>query len=158
MPFSVGAVAGATFGGTAFEFQVKRGRSDLMSPETLQSTELGQVVSVDDPQLNLRLRPDLITVEQSTQSDKRWVVKDPLSLEYFHFGEQEWFVLACLRQPTTIKKIQEQFRAHFPPLQIQVEELKLFLTRVVRDNLVIVDGKFGLGERLFEQAKQKQHN
>jgi putative peptide zinc metalloprotease protein len=129
-----------------------------MSLETLESALSQSEVPGDAPNLKLRLRPDLIAVEQVSPSHKKWVVKDPMSLEYFHFGEQEWFVLACLRQPTTIKEIQKRFRERFPPLQISLEEIKLFLNRIVRDNLVIIDGQFGLGEGFFFQAAEKREN
>jgi putative peptide zinc metalloprotease protein len=114
--------------------------------------------SSGSPRLPFRLRPDLIAVEQTSAKGKRWVVKDPLSLEFFYFGEQEWFVLACLRQPTTIQEIQEQFRRRFPPQEIAATEIKLFLERVVRDNLVLIEERLGLGEGLLKQGEQASRN
>ncbi|HTN76456.1 MAG TPA: hypothetical protein VL096_14455, partial [Pirellulaceae bacterium] len=46
--------------------------------------------------LLLRMRPDLDAHEQVYEGRRYWVVKDPLTLRYFRFQEEEFALLSLL--------------------------------------------------------------
>ena len=57
-----------------------------------------------------------------------------------------------------LKKYRNDFVSIFRRYKSSLEEIKLFLNRIVRDNLVIINGQFGLGEGFFFQAAKKSEN
>jgi putative peptide zinc metalloprotease protein len=129
-----------------------------MSINTLQPPS-GNVDSPPRPgPLSLQLRKDLVAVRQVSRGKTLWAVKDPVSRQYFHFGDQEWFILDCLRKPVSLAGIRDRFRRRFSPLQIDEEQLKVFLARALQDNLLIQRGRTGLADGLLKLEQQKQRN
>jgi putative peptide zinc metalloprotease protein len=61
---------------------------------------LNPVATADRP-LMLRLRPDLIAAPVEMAGAPTWVVKDPLTLEHFHFSPEEHALMELLRQPVS---------------------------------------------------------
>jgi len=58
----------------------------------------------------LRTRRDLAI----SRSGDGWVVKDPMSLEYFRVGERERFLLEQLREPHGLVELTRRYRERFP--------------------------------------------
>lgn len=103
--------------------------------------------------LPMRLRPDLIAARQMARHSTRWAVKDPVALQYYHFGEREWFLLQQLDGCVSIAELQRRFSHQFAPFQITTSELTVFLRRAHSDGLVLLD-QHGQGDLLFSKAKR----
>ncbi len=90
----------------------------------------------------LRARRDLIV----TSGDGGVVVKDPLTLEYFRFGDRERFLLEELRQPLSLAELTRRFRQRFPNERATGGQVMAFCSSMVECSLLLVDGR-GRGER-----------
>lgn len=66
----------------------------------------------------LRARPDLKIVVQQGSGDRRHVVKDPVSLDYFHLGDREAFLLEQLQTPRTLEELKRAYDLAFAPQQV----------------------------------------
>ena len=73
------------------------------------------------------------------QGRSYWVVKEPVSLSYFRFQEEEFAILQMLDGQTSLDEIKDRFEAEFPPQKITVEELQQFVVTLHRRGLVITD-------------------
>ena len=103
--------------------------------------------------LPIRLRPDLVASRQLVRGTTRWAVKDPVALQYYHFGEREWFLLRQLDGSISLAELQRRFAQKFAPFQISTAELSVFLRRTHSDGLVLFD-QHGHGAQLFGKAKR----
>ena len=101
--------------------------------------------------LRLRKRTDLIAVEQRVGPLKRWAVKDPIGLNYFHFRDDEWFLLSQLDGSTTLEDIQRRFEAAFSPKRITKTRLASFFSHLHENGLVLAD-QFGQSKVHLERA------
>lgn len=97
--------------------------------------------------LNLRRRPDLEIYPQRRRCQKVWVIKDPVSLRYYQFREEEYRVFCGLDGRTSLEKIKQQFEERFAPRRITTARLHSFVSHLHRNGLVIVDAP-GQGEVL----------
>ena len=57
----------------------------------------------EDRIVGLRIRPDLSCDRQTQQGQVWWVIKDPLSLNYFRLRDEQYFVLKSLDAKTSLK-------------------------------------------------------
>jgi putative peptide zinc metalloprotease protein len=63
--------------------------------------------------VGLRRRGDLVTNRQVYQGQAWWVVKDPISLHYFRFRPEEYWLLDMLDGQTSLDVLKDQFEAKF---------------------------------------------
>jgi putative peptide zinc metalloprotease protein len=89
--------------------------------------------------LKVRVRPDLIGSQQRYQGGDYWLVKDPLTLQYFRFQEEEYWLLQSLDGQITAEQLQQEFQRRFAPQQISTGELQQFLGMLFRSGLVVAD-------------------
>ena len=59
--------------------------------------------------VRLRARPDLIFTAQKYEGRTCFVVKDPVSLRYYRFNDQEYFVVKKFDGQTTLEDTQKDF-------------------------------------------------
>ena len=85
------------------------------------------LVSSSARMLHVRMRPDLIALQQRYQGQIYWVVKEPVGLHYFRFQEEEFAILQMLDGQTSLDEIKIEFENRFPPQKITVEELGHFV-------------------------------
>lgn len=100
--------------------------------------------------LRLRKRADLVAVEQQVGPSRRWAVKDPVGLNYFHFREHEWFLVSQLDGWTSLEEIQKRFETAFTPKRITKQRLASFYGNLHENGLVLAD-QFGQSEILLER-------
>lgn len=124
-----------------------------MATATLDKSE-NQPTPSERP-LPIRLRPDLVASRQMARGATRWAVKDPVALQYYHFGEREWFLLTQLDGRVSLEELRSRFSQKFAPFQTSLEELSVFLRRTHSDGLVLFD-QHGQGEQLFGKARRLQ--
>jgi putative peptide zinc metalloprotease protein len=112
--------------------------------------------SATERPLGLRQRPDLRMELHTYGPEPVWLVKDPVSARYFHLAAEEHALLTMLDGRISLRQLKLRFEKSFPPLQITVEQLYVFLGRLHSLGLLLVD-RFGQGGQLLERlAGQKR--
>ena len=90
------------------------------------------------------------------QQDDVWVVKDPISFNHFLFSSHEYQLLLLFDGTRTEDDIQDAWRKQFSTKSLTSEQIRQFVNRLIRDNLVSVD-EFGYGDSLYRsQATLKK--
>jgi len=105
--------------------------------------------------MGVRARPDLSVKRHRYQGRSYWVVKEPVSLSYFRFQEEEFAILQMLDGQTSLDEIKDRFEAEFPPQKITVEELQQFIVTLHRRGLVITDSP-GQGSQLKKRRDERR--
>jgi putative peptide zinc metalloprotease protein len=96
------------------------------------------------------MRPDLVIQRQTWQGRQYWLVKDPLTLKYFRFEEEELAILQMLDGRASVDEIREQFEQRFAPQRITAADLQQLAANLHRSHLVIADAA-GQGEQLLNR-------
>ena len=91
------------------------------------ATLADSLVSSSARKMGVRARPDLSIKRHRYQGRSYWVVKEPVSLSYFRFQEEEFAILQMLDGHTSLDEVKDRFEAEFPPQKITVEELQQFV-------------------------------
>lgn len=112
------------------------------------------IASIDRP-LALRLRPDLDHVLVDVAGAATWIVKDPLTLEHFHFSTEEHALLQMLRRQVSLAEMSREFARQFPPRTIREPELWAFLSRLHEAGLLMSDAP-GQGTELLERRRTEK--
>ena len=107
-----------------------------MGQETNQQNAMA---SSNGRPLRLSFRKDLHAQCQTYQGRSYWVVKDPLSLKYYRFEEEEYALLQMLDGKTSPDRIKREFEYRFSPQKISVGELFQFAGMLFRSGLLISD-------------------
>jgi len=103
------------------------------------------------------MRPDLVIRRQHSASRPSWIVKDPVSLRYFVFTDQEIAILRWLDGTKSLEELRREFQRSFPPHEITPLHLQCFLANLHENGLLMVDG-FDQGLLLLAHAaRQRQH-
>ena len=89
--------------------------------------------------LRLHRRPDLTAQRQSYQGRDYWVVKDPISLKYYRFEEEEYAILEMIDGNSSPDQIKRRFDFRFAPQKITMQELYQFAGMLYRSSLLISD-------------------
>ncbi len=87
--------------------------------------------------LRLHRRPDLTVHRQSYQGRDYWVIKDPISLKYYRFEEEEHALLEMLDGYSSPDQIKRRFDYRFAPQKIALQELYQFIGMLYRSSLLI---------------------
>ncbi len=88
----------------------------------------------------VRARRDLQFSVLSPRGERRFVVKDPLTLQYFHLRAEELFVLRCLDGRRSLDDIATAFARRFAPQILSLEQLQSFIARLHQDGLLVPVG------------------
>ncbi|MBA2116216.1 site-2 protease family protein [Bremerella alba] len=103
----------------------------------------------------VRVRPDLIYARRTEDGDETWVVKDPVSLRYFHFGPSEVYIMRRIDGRNSLASIQEQYDEEFAPHRISQQEILGFCHSLYQRGLLVAPAENqaeGLLERRQKQA------
>src|SRR5437667_3028095 len=87
----------------------------------------------------LQMRRDLVARRQRWQSREYWTVKDPLTLKYYRFEEEEFAILSMLDGQTSSDAVRERFERDFAPQRLTAAQLQQLLSMLHRSNLLIAD-------------------
>ena len=102
----------------------------------------------------VRMRPDLAAHEQVYEGRRFWVVKDPLTLRYYRFQEEEYAILSWLDGRISQEELRKKFERQFAPQKITTGELHQFLGTLYRASLVISDAP-GQAEQLIARNAER---
>ncbi|TWT39369.1 HlyD family efflux transporter periplasmic adaptor subunit [Blastopirellula retiformator] len=103
--------------------------------------------------LKVRIRPDLKIARQQGTLEPRFVVKDPVTLRYFYFGEHEMFIMRRLDGQMSVAEIQDAYQEEYAPLKIRPVEIHTFCHSLHSRGLAIA-GVAGQTKQLLERAER----
>lgn len=105
--------------------------------------------------LRLRQRTDLQFYPQNGRDGRIWVVKDPLSLCYFQFQEEEFQLLRWLDGRSDLNELINRFETRFAPRRLTRPRLLAFVTKLHRSGLVLSDA-VGQGQQLILRGERQR--
>ncbi len=97
-----------------------------------------QVKSQSGDQVLPRLRPELESWEQIYDGQPYWVVKDPISLRYYRFNREEYFIIEQLRKEVTLEELKKAHRKEFQDDSLSTNEIGSFVGTLMSRNLVLL--------------------
>ena len=107
--------------------------------------------------LSLRRRDDLASRPALYRGESYWVVKDPVSLEYFQLRDEEHFLLSQLNGHTSLRELQRRFHKRYSPRRIELAELQSFLAMLHEGGLIVSSSR-GQGPALLERQRKTWRN
>lgn len=105
--------------------------------------------------VRLRVRADLGITPQKYEGKTHYVVKDPVSLRYYRFNEQEYFVVRHLNGSNTLEDTQKKFEAEFRPHRLTLEDLEGFAQQLLQAGLVQHESATA-GKELFNKRRKQR--
>lgn len=105
--------------------------------------------------LQLKVRADLTTARRNWQGREYWVVKDPISLKYYRFEEEEYRILMMLDGKISLDEVKQNFEYLFAPQKISMGELNQLIGMLYRSALLISNAT-DQGRSLLMRAKEKE--
>jgi putative peptide zinc metalloprotease protein len=105
-------------------------------------------------QVRLRLRGDLSIEPQKFEGRTYFVVKDPVSLRYYRFKEQEQFLLQFMDGRRTLDDAQKQYEKRFRPERLTLEDLESFAQQLLTAGLAQNESPKA-GTQLFDRRKKR---
>src|SRR5919197_458204 len=106
-------------------------------------------------QVRLRLRADLSITTHRYEGRTYWVVKDPVSLRYYRFKEQEHFLIRLMDGKHTLDDAQKAFEKRFRPDRLTLEDLEQFGQQLLTAGLVQNESPQA-GKLLFERRTKRR--
>src|SRR5438874_3947682 len=85
--------------------------------------------------VRLRIRPDLDIAPQKYEGRTYYVVKDPVSLRYYRFKEQEQFLIRMMDGAVTLDDAQKAYEKRFRPERLTLEDLEHFAQQLLTAGL-----------------------
>src|SRR5436305_11357142 len=102
--------------------------------------------------VRLRVRPDLGITPQKYEGRTYYVIKDPISLRYYRFKEQEHFLIQLMDGTHTLDDAQKAFEKRFRPDRLKIEDLEQFDQQLLSAVLAQHDSPRA-GTRLFGRRR-----
>ncbi|MEW4452511.1 hypothetical protein AB1L30_07545 [Bremerella sp. JC817] len=102
----------------------------------------------------VRIRPDLVFARRLEADGETWIVKDPVTLRYFHFGSAEVFVMRHLDGHSTPAEIQSLYEEQFAPRRISTQEIVGFCHSLHQRGLLIASAENQADTLLQRKKKQ----
>ena len=85
-----------------------------------------------------RLRPELEATPQIYDGEPYWVIKDPMSLRYYRFNREEYFIIEKLREGVTLDELKQAHRREFQDDSLSGEQVGHFIRSLLSRNLVMM--------------------
>src|SRR3954454_13670236 len=105
--------------------------------------------------VRLRVRADLGISPQKYEGKTHYVVKDPVSLRYYRFNEQEYFVVKHFDGKHTLEDAQKDFEREFRPHRLTFEDLEAFAQQLLQAGLVQHETAQA-GKTLFDKRRKQR--
>src|SRR5436309_4931557 len=107
--------------------------------------------------VRLRVRPDLNIAPQRYEGRTYYVVKDPVSLRYYRFKEQEHFLIRFMDGKHTLDEAQKEFEKRFRPDRLTLEDLEHFGQQLLTAGLAQNESPQA-GQQLFDRRKKRKRS
>jgi putative peptide zinc metalloprotease protein len=108
-------------------------------------------------QVKLRVRCDLAIAPQKYEGRTYYVVKDPVSLRYYRFKEQEHFLIQLMDGKHTLDEAQKAFEKRFRPDRLTLEDLEHFGQQLLTAGLAQNESPQA-GQQLFDRRKKRKRS
>src|SRR6266436_115355 len=105
-------------------------------------------------QVKLRVRSDLAIAPQKYEGRTYYVVKDPVSLRYYRFKEQEHYLLGFMDGEHTLDEAQKEYEKRFRPERLTLEDLEGFAQQLLTAGLAQNESPQA-GKQLFDRRKKR---
>src|SRR5271165_3659807 len=105
--------------------------------------------------VRLRVRGDLDVTPQKYEGRTYYVIKDPVSLRYYRFKEQEYFLLNLMDGTHTNDQAQKKFEKRFRPDRLTLEDLEQFGQQLLTAGLAQNESPQA-GKQLFDRRKKRR--
>jgi putative peptide zinc metalloprotease protein len=106
-------------------------------------------------QVRLRVRKNLIVVEQHDGEQPVAVLKDPVSLRYYRLDARQRFAVNLMDGTRTLEEIRQAYERAFRPDRLSLEELEDFAAQLLTGGLAETDSPLA-GQVLFQQAETQR--
>ena len=103
----------------------------------------------------MRMRSDLIVYPLQLGGRRYWGIKDPVSLRYWQFREEEYAILRMLDGQSGFEDIQARFERQFTPRRLNLQHLHAFCSLLHREGL-IVSPAAGQGPELLARRNNQR--
>ncbi len=107
--------------------------------------------------VRLRLRSDLSRSEQKYEGRTYFVYKDPVTLRYYRFKEQEDFLLGFMDGKHTLDDAQQEYEKRYRPERLTLEDLEGFAQQLLTAGLVQNESPRA-GHQLVERRKKRKRS
>src|SRR5437899_5734928 len=108
-------------------------------------------------QVRLRLRGDLSIAPQKYEGRTYYVVKDPVSLRYYRFKEQEHYLIGLMDGSYTLDDAQKAYEKRFRPERLTLEDLEQFGQQLLTAGLAQNESPQA-GKQLFDRRKKRRRS
>jgi putative peptide zinc metalloprotease protein len=123
-----------------------------MKPDTTPASDLERRKKV-----RLRVRVDLSIAPQKYEGRTYYVVKDPVSLRYYRFKEQEYFLIQLMDGKHTLDDAQKEFEKRFRPDRLTLEDLEGFGQQLLSAGLAQNESPQA-GKQLYDRRKKRRRS
>src|SRR3954471_2431424 len=120
-----------------------------MKPDTTPASDLERRKKV-----RIRMRRDVAIAPQKYEGRTYYVVKDPVSLRYYRFKEQEHFLIRLMDGEHTLDQAQKEFEKRFRPDRLTLEDLEQFGQQLLTAGLAQNESP-NAGKQLFDRRKKR---
>src|SRR6266481_7272848 len=107
--------------------------------------------------VRLRVRCDLGITPQKYEGRTYYVVKDPVSLRYYRFKEQEHFLIRMMDGKHTLDDAQKEFEKRFRPDRLTLEDLEQFGQQLLTAGLAQNESPQA-GKQLYDRRKKRRRS
>jgi putative peptide zinc metalloprotease protein len=108
-------------------------------------------------QVKLRIRRDLAIAPQKYEGRTYYVVKDPVSMRYYRFKEQEHFLIRLMDGEHTLDDAQKEYEKRFRPERLTLEDLEGFGQQLLTAGLAQNESPQA-GKQLFDRRKKRKRS
>src|SRR5262245_53126259 len=108
-------------------------------------------------QIRIRLRCDLSIKPQKYEGRTYYVVKDPVSLRYYRFEEQEHFIIEMMNGAATLDQTQKEVEKRFRPKRLTLEDLEGFAQQLLTAGLAHNESPQA-GNQLYERRRKRRRS
>jgi putative peptide zinc metalloprotease protein len=106
-------------------------------------------------QVRLHLRTDLDIAPHRYEGRTYYIVKDPVSLRYYRFKEQEHFLIRLMDGSRTLDDAQKEFEKRFRPERLPLEDLEAFAQQLLTVGLAHNESPQA-GKQLYDRRAKRR--
>src|SRR5438874_2640333 len=107
--------------------------------------------------VRMRLRTDLDIAPQRYEGRTYFVVKDPVSLRYYRFKEDEHYLIQFMTGQHTLDEAQKAYEKRYRPHRLTLEDLEGFAQQLLNAGLVQNESPRA-GQQLFDRRKKRRRS
>src|SRR5437588_1092221 len=107
--------------------------------------------------VKIALRRDLEITPQKYEGRTYYVVKDPVSMRYYRFKEQEHFLIGLMDGSYSLDDAQKEYEKRFRPERLTLEDLEGFAQQLLTAGLAQNESPQA-GKQLLDRRKKRKRS